>query len=112
MTLPWFATKSVAIKHYPTISDHGADVIDYSQTPVRDEIKHCSWQPGSGAELDDRREATMRNGTLYLPPHVAIDGASIVEIEGRDYSVIGDPADWSNMPLHPHIVAVVQRWEG
>jgi hypothetical protein len=112
MTLPWFATKSVAVKTYPTISDHGAHVFDFTAEPTRRTISNCSWQPSDGDEQDDRREATMRTGRLYMPPTANVDGASIIEIDGKDYSVVGDPADWSTQPMWPHVVAVVQRWEG
>jgi hypothetical protein len=112
VTLPWFATATATVKHYPTATDHGSHVIDYTATPTRTDITGCSWQPSDGQELDDRREATMRTGRLYMPAGTVIDGAAIVEIGGRDYQVVGDPADWSGMPLWGHVVAVLHRWEG
>lgn len=110
--LPWFATTTAVVKTYPTVSDHGAHVVDFSATPVRVEVRQCSWQPSDGQEQDDRREATMRTGRLYMPANAPVAGDSIVEIDGRDYEVVGDPADWSGAPMFPHVVAVLQRWEG
>lgn len=112
MALPWFCTTTVTVKVYPIINDHGAHVPDYTQTATRRDITGCSWQPSDGQEQDDRREATMRTGRLYLPAGAVIDGASIVEVLGRDYEVVGDPADWSTQPAGGHVVAVLQRWEG
>jgi hypothetical protein len=112
MSLPWFAVQVVHVKTYPVINDHGAEVVDYTGEPIRRPIAGCSWQPSDGHEEDARREATMRTGRLYMPAHTDIDGAAIVEVEGKDYTVVGDPADWSTAPFHPHVVAVLERWEG
>lgn len=107
------AVDTVTVLTYPTTGDHGAQVINYSATPARRDIKGCSWQPSDGSELYDRQDATRAAGRLFLPSGSGITGTSIIEVRGLEYEVVGDPADNSGAPFGlGHVVAVLQRWEG
>jgi hypothetical protein len=113
MILPAIANTSVNVLTYPTTSDHGANVTNYAGTPTTRAIPGCSWQPADGSEVYDRQDATLAAGKLYLPAGAGIDGTSVLEVEGKVYQVVGDPADHSNAPFGlGHVVAILNRWEG
>lgn len=109
--LPSLMTRqSVVRKRFPTIDDHGAAVRDYEATPETVTIR-ASVQPATGETDLQNRDGAEIQYTLLAPPSADIAHHDLIEFEGNDYWVNGEPERWSTGVLD-HIVARLSRWVG
>jgi hypothetical protein len=48
----------------------------------------------SSEPVQDARNALVSGWTLYLPAGTAVTAANRVKVRGKEYPVVGEPADW------------------
>lgn len=77
--------------------------------------------PGVGVEprpsaepVQDARNSVTSGFTLYFPPGVEVTPKNRVLVRGRQYDVLGEPAEWVNpfTGWTPGAVVQVERTEG
>ena len=109
----WRST--ITLLTYPTVSDRGRDVPDYTATPTETPVPGVDVQPGASTELvAQRREATAVRWSVYVPPAslptgVQVTEGSIVRVPGGEVcQVDGRPMAWiEGSPLDHYLVALV-----
>lgn len=109
---------TVEVLTFPTTTDRGRDVPDFSADPTAVDVPGVDLQPGASAELvAQRRAGTSVRWTIYVPPAAIPDGTVITEgsiirvPSGEVCQVDGRPMAWiDGSPLDHYLVALV-AWE-
>jgi hypothetical protein len=104
---------TLTLLRYPTVTDHGAAVINLAGTPTARVVTGCDVQPGAAPELLERRESTRVAWTVYAPAgtdvlftdHAKVNGGATV------YRVAGEPFRWgAGTSGVDHVVILLERW--
>lgn len=113
MIPPTFRRLTVLRRRYPTVSDHGTDVVNYGGTPTDSPIAGCWAEPIQSTEVNDGRLAVLTGYTLMLPPGVDLRADDHVVVNGKEFGVVGDVLEQpSASGALDHAVARLERWEG
>lgn len=92
---------SLDVLTFPTVSDRGRQVPDYSATPTSVTITGVDAQPGASTELIAlQREGVELRWTVYvpleqIPAGVSLNARSIVRVAGDRCQVNGQPMRWA-----------------
>lgn len=104
------ARQSYTRKRFPRVNDHGAQVIDYSGTPVT-AVYLGSIQPGTGDTDLTNRDGAEIVYTIYGQPTDDVKHDDVIELTDGDYQVNGAPERWGTGILD-HQVIRLSRWTG
>lgn len=103
----------LTVRRYPTVTDHGAQRVDFTATPVQFDIKGCDAQPGASDELLDRRETAKIAWTVYVPAgsDVRSTDHATVNHGATVFAVSGEPGRWGSgaRPVD-HGVVFLEVW--
>ena len=92
---------------------YSGDVSPSWDSPVGVTVSNVLVEPRpSGEPVQDARNAVTSGFTLYMPASADVTAADRVEVRGRVYSVLGEPADWRLGSYRPGLVVQVERTEG
>lgn len=92
---------SLDVLTFPTVSDRGRQVPDYSATPTSVTITGVDAQPGASTELIAlQREGVEIRYSVYvplgvIPSGVLLSARSIVRLRGEMCQVNGQPQQWT-----------------
>lgn len=100
---------TVEVLTYPTVTERGRTVPDYTATPTAVSISGVDVQPGSSAELQDadRREGVQIRWTVYIKGNPSLTGH--MRYLGRVFKVEGEPLTWGG-PMAHRVVSLVD-WQ-
>ena len=106
-------TYLVGVKRYETgvEDDHGNPSEGYA-APAYIEVYGIA--PTTSAEPESGRNLVVVGYTLFAPPGTVVGPLDLVEIDGKDYKVDGEPADWGRGPFGyaPGVSITLTRAEG
>ncbi|UGL61821.1 head-to-tail stopper [Microbacterium phage Franklin22] len=103
-------SQSFQLRRYPTIMDHGTEVIDPNGTPTVSTL-YGSVQPGTGATDPINRDGAEIVKTIWSPPGSDVRHKDRVSFEGREFFVNGEPETWRTGILD-HDVIRLSFWTG
>lgn len=103
MSLPTFATQTVTVQRAGLVTDHGAQVPDWTNPTVH-AVTGCSVQPAGGSEDRVNRDAVTTQFTLYAPLDADVRATDRVVFDGVTFEVDGPPRRWATGVLD-HIEA-------
>lgn len=87
---------TVEVLTYPTVTERGKQVPDYTATPTAAPITGVDVQPGSSTELPPGPvTGTAVRWTVFMRGAPALSDKSIVRYLGRVYQVDGEPDTWA-----------------
>lgn len=103
---------TVVVVHTSTDTDvYGDD----TSTTTETSLAGCAFDPGSSNERTDPRSPVISSSpTLYVTdPAAAVDANDRVRVDGRTYTVEGDPRRWTSPFTGRYFGMVVSlaRWE-
>jgi hypothetical protein len=109
---------AVEVLTYPTISDRGRLVPDYTATPTAVQVPGVDLQPGASTELvAQRNDTTAIRWSVYVPiasvpAGVEITEDSIVRVpDGEECQVDGRPSAWVDGSPLDHLVVLLKAWD-
>lgn len=108
--LPSFMQRPFTRRRFPTINDHGTDVVNYSGVPD-DAVFRGSIQPGAGTMDVVNRDGAEIVKTIWAEPNADVHHQDIITLNGNDYFVNGEPEFW-NVGILDHTVIQLSRWLG
>lgn len=108
-----FATKTITRLRYPSTTDQGVTVPDYTATPAEASVGGCWYEPVTSSEDMDGRDAVGTGYTVAAPAGVDVLSTDRLRIEGDVYEIVGAPL---SIPSPTGALAstkiVTRRWEG
>lgn len=112
--LPSLANQSITVLRAPTMTDHGAQVPDWTQQPQEIPVSGCSVQPIRGAEDELHRTGERADISVWAPVNTDVTAADHVQIDGytRPFRVVGEPERWRGIGFLEHTVIRLSVWEG
>lgn len=108
-----FARETITRLRFPTITDQGTTVPDYSATPAETDIDGCWLEPIQSIEDDDGRLAVQTSFVVAAPAGADVTAKDRARYQGVVYEVVGDA-----MPIKSPTGALdssklfLRRWEG
>lgn len=112
--LPGFARQTVTVRRPAVVDDHGTSVPDW-RTATTHDVRGCSWQPLTSAEVTENREARLGAVRLLLPPGADLETTDrVADPRGRrEFAVVGEVLDIDSPTGGlSHREALLNRWEG
>jgi len=104
----------LTVRRYPTVTDHGAQRVDFTATPVEFDIRGCDAQPGATDELLDRRETSKIAWSVFVPAGSDVrstDHAVLNHASSPVYAVSGEPNRWgAGSGSLDHVVVFLEVW--
>jgi hypothetical protein len=105
----------LSILTYPTISDHGDEIVDWSAEPTSVDVAGCDAQPGPPQEVAmPRADLDRTSWTVWCPagtPDI-LDNQQ-VEINGAGpFRQVGLPQLWQGTGPLDGPVIYLERWPG
>lgn len=104
------ARQAFTRKRYPTISDHGTVVPDYSAEPATATFRG-SVQPGTGTTDRINRNGAEIVNTIFSAPTADVQHLDLVELPNGIFFVNGEPEIWLTGVMD-HTVIHLSRWVG
>jgi head-tail adaptor len=90
------AEKVTVLRAAASIDGYGDPVTDWT-TPTRTDVYARGVEPRpSGEPVQDARNAVTSGFTVYLPLGTDLTPADRLEVRGKAYDVLGEPAEWRN----------------
>lgn len=108
--LPSFMNKPFTRKRYPTITDHGSSVRDFTATPAEATV-YGSIQPAAGGVDQVNRNGAEVSKTIWARPDADVTHYDIFALSDGNYFVNGEPERWETGILD-HVVISLSRWTG
>lgn len=108
--LPSFMNQAFTRKRYPTVTDHGAQALDFSDTPAYATF-YGSIQPGTGTVDKINRDGAEVVYTIWANPGADVTHRDLVTLGDGTYFVNGEPERWGSGILD-HDVIRLSRWKG
>lgn len=94
-----------------TKTDGYGTALDWAN-PAELPIEGCSWQPTTGQESTDGREARVERAVVWAPLDADVSGTDRLRHgSGPDWHVDGEPQAW-DYPGLGHLVITVKRSRG
>jgi hypothetical protein len=104
------ARQTFTRRRYPTVTDHGATVRDYSDTPEEADFTG-SIQPAAATEDTVNRNGAEVAYTIWASPDADVNHYDLVTLYAATYYVNGEPERWASGVLD-HAVIYLSRWVG
>lgn len=105
----------LSIETYPTVSDHGNDIVDYTADPTVVTVPGCDAQPGSPQEQSlPRADLDRVSWTVWCPTGTGLADDALVRVNGGPLCrSIGLPQVWgSGAGALDHVIVYLERWVG
>ncbi|QHF24104.1 hypothetical protein GTU73_08825 [Rathayibacter sp. VKM Ac-2804] len=108
-----FARMVLVRKRYPQVDDMGTSVRDYAATPDSKPIRRCWVEPLASTEVTDDRIAVATGYSVAAPHGSDVTAEDIVEFDGLDYQVEGEPTKAPSPTgslLVSDVLFTIRRW--
>lgn len=113
MSTPSFASVTITRLRYPTRTDHGTTITDYTATPATFDIDGCWAEPSPSTEVADHRFALSTGWIIAAPPGIDLTAADHVRHQGIEYEIDGEPLPVpSPTGALDYTRIVLKKWEG
>jgi hypothetical protein len=111
--LPPIATDTITIVHPVIVTDHGAQVPDWSQPATVTTVEGCSVQPSGGSEDRAHRDQLGAQFTVFAPPETAVDALDRVYVGTypSPLRLSAEPIRWA-VGFLEHVQLHLVAWEG
>lgn len=117
--LPSFCRKTVTVIHPSTRVERGTTIPDWSSVTKR-KVRGCSMQPSSTDSTQVRNmrlvpsvNSTETAYTLYMPPNAPVQSGDRIDVDGKTWSVDGEPLVWESASgALSHMVVELKRYRG
>lgn len=82
-----FANETITRRRYPTVRDHGADVVDRSASPDELPIEGCWLEPFEGVEDNNGRQTNAYGWRVAAPYEADVLSSDFIVYQGVEYEV-------------------------
>lgn len=108
-----FQRESLLRQRPQYVTDHGAQVADWSLPTSDASIAGWSVQPGTSAEDRVNRDGALIQWTCFGPAGADVQADDRIVYDGKQYAIDGEPSAWkSPTGSLNHTVLYLKRWEG
>lgn len=111
--LPSFARETIERVRPAKTTDRGDEVLSYGNDASVLAIPGCIVQPGSTAEANDDRSATLAALIIHAPADADIDEEDHIRWRGKEYEIFGEvnyqPSASQGLD---HLYILANRWKG
>ena len=113
MALPRWCKDTIIRIRPGTKTSRGSTIPDWEHADTL-EIGGCSVQPASTGLSQDGRVLGISEGfTIYLPPGSDVQAGDRIEVDGKFYTINGEPKAWKGATGRvSHVQLNVERWQG
>lgn len=117
--LPSFCRKTITVIHPGSKVERGTTIPDWKKV-TKHTVKGCSMQPSSTDSTQVRNmrlvpsvNSTDTAFTLFMPPNSPIQSGDRVVVDGKTWSVDGEPMTWESASgALTHTVVELRRYRG